>query len=72
MLNSAIKYYDSAIGCAKCRKWPWDQININSDDGVFDGIITLKVRNASFLKELTTKLEKIKAITSITRTYKHN
>jgi len=47
-------------------------ININSGDGVFDGIITLKVRNASFLKELTTKLEKIKAITSITRTYKHN
>ena len=47
-------------------------INITSDDGVFDGIITLKVRNVSFLKELTTKLEKIKAITSITRTYKHN
>ena len=47
-------------------------ININSDDGIFDGMITLKVRNASFLKELTTKLEKIKAITSITRTYKHS
>ena len=47
-------------------------INITSDDGVFDGIITLKVRNVSFLKELTTKLKKIKAITSITRTYKHN
>ena len=47
-------------------------INITSGDGVFEGIITLKVRNVSFLKELTTKLEKIKAITSITRTYKHN
>jgi guanosine-3',5'-bis(diphosphate) 3'-pyrophosphohydrolase len=47
-------------------------INITSDDGVFDGIITLKVRNVSFLKELTAKLKKIKAITSITRTYKHN
>jgi len=47
-------------------------INITSDDGVFEGIITLKVRNVSFLKELTAKLEKIKAITSITRTYKHN
>ncbi len=47
-------------------------ININSNDGVFEGSITLKVHNSSFLKELTDKLEKIKAITSITRTYKHN
>jgi len=47
-------------------------INITSHDGVFEGIISLKVHNVSFLKELTTKLEKIKAITSITRTYKHN
>ena len=46
-------------------------ININSNDGIFEGIITLKVRNASFLKALTTKLKKIKAISSITRTYKH-
>jgi len=47
-------------------------INITSDDGVFEGIITLKVRNVSFLKELTTKLKKIKTITSIIRTYKHD
>ncbi|MDC0249310.1 RelA/SpoT family protein [Flavobacteriales bacterium] len=47
-------------------------INITSNDGIFEGIITLKVRNVSFLKELTSKLEKIKAITSITRTYKHS
>mgnify|MGYP000014598184 CR=1 FL=1 len=47
-------------------------INISSDDGIFEGIITLKVRNVSFLKELTTKLKKLEAITSITRTYKHN
>ena len=47
-------------------------ININSNDGVFEGSITLKVHNSSFLKELTDKLERIKAITSITRTYKHN
>ena len=47
-------------------------INITSNDGVFGGSITLKVHNSSFLKELTDKLEKIKAITSITRTYKHN
>ncbi len=47
-------------------------INISSDDGVFEGIITLKVRNVAFLKELTNKLEKVEAISSITRTYKHN
>jgi len=47
-------------------------INITSNDGVFEGSITLKVHNSSFLKELTDKLERIKAITSITRTYKHN
>ena len=47
-------------------------INITSDDGIFDGIITLKVHNVTFLKELTTKLKRIEAISSITRTYKHN
>jgi len=47
-------------------------INITSNDGIFEGIITLKVRNVAFLKELITKLEKIKAITSITRIYKHS
>ena len=47
-------------------------IDINSDDGIFEGIITLKVHNVSFLNELTNKLEKIKAISSITRTFKHH
>jgi guanosine-3',5'-bis(diphosphate) 3'-pyrophosphohydrolase len=47
-------------------------INITSDDGIFEGVITLKAHNVSFLKELTTKLKKIKAISSITRTYKHH
>jgi GTP pyrophosphokinase len=47
-------------------------INITSDDGVFEGIITLKVHNVAFLKELTAKLQKVEAITSITRTYKHS
>ena len=47
-------------------------INISSNDGVFEGIITLKVHNVSFLKELTIKLKKVEAISSITRTYKHN
>ena len=46
-------------------------INIKSDDGIFEGIITLKVHNVSFLQELTKKLERVKAISSITRTYKH-
>ena len=46
-------------------------INISSNDGIFEGIITLKVHNVTFLKQLTTKLKKIKAISSITRTYKH-
>ena len=47
-------------------------INISSDDGIFEGVITLKAHNVTFLKELTTKLKKIKAISSITRTYKHH
>lgn len=46
-------------------------INISSHDGVFEGVITLKVHNVAFLKELTEKLSKVKAISSITRTYKH-
>jgi len=46
-------------------------INISSSDGIFEGIITLKVHNVSFLKELTEKLGKVEAISSITRTYKH-
>ena len=47
-------------------------INITSDDGIFEGIITLKVHNVTFLQELTKKLKRIKAISSITRTYKHS
>ena len=47
-------------------------INIHTDDGVFDGEITLKVHNEKFLSEITKKLEKIDGIVKITRTYKHN
>ena len=47
-------------------------INISTDDGIFEGIITLKVRNVNFLKALTNKLKKIEGISSIARTYKHN
>ena len=46
-------------------------INISSHDGIFEGVITLKVHNVAFLKELTEKLAKVEAISSITRTYKH-
>jgi GTP pyrophosphokinase len=46
-------------------------INISSYDGIFEGIITIKVHNVTFLKELTDKLGKVEAISSITRTYKH-
>ena len=44
-------------------------MNITTEDGLFEGIITLKVHNVAFLKELTKKLEKVESITSITRTY---
>ena len=47
-------------------------INIHTDDGVFDGEITLKVHNEKFLSEITKKLETIEGIVKITRTYKHN
>ncbi len=46
-------------------------MNITTEEGLFEGIITLKVHNVAFLKELTKKLEKVESITSITRTYKH-
>ena len=46
-------------------------INISTDDGVFDGEITLKVHNEKFLSEITKKLKKIDGIDKITRTYKH-
>ncbi|MEE2931619.1 MAG: bifunctional (p)ppGpp synthetase/guanosine-3',5'-bis(diphosphate) 3'-pyrophosphohydrolase [Bacteroidota bacterium] len=47
-------------------------INISTNDGVFEGEITLKVHNVQFLNSLTKKLQKIESISSITRTYKHN
>ena len=47
-------------------------ININTHDGVFEGEITLKVHNETFLSEITKKLEKIEGIVNISRTYKHS
>lgn len=46
-------------------------ISISSTDGFFEGVITLKIHNASLLKKLTKRLKKIDGISSITRTYKH-
>ena len=47
-------------------------INIYTDDGVFEGEITLKVHNETFLSEITKKIEKIEGIIKISRTYKHS
>ena len=46
-------------------------ININSKDGVFEGEITLFVRNVSVLNSLTEKLQNVDGVTKINRTYKH-
>ena len=46
------------------------EININSQDGIFEGEITLKVHNVSFLDSLMKKLKKIDGLNSIERTYK--
>ena len=47
-------------------------INISTNDGVFEGEITLKVHNDTFLSQITKKLEKIEGIAKISRTYKHS
>jgi GTP pyrophosphokinase len=47
-------------------------INIYTHDGVFEGEITLKVHNETFLSEITKKLEKIEGIVKISRTYKQS
>ena len=47
-------------------------INIYTHDGIFEGEITLKVHNETFLSEITKKLEKIEGIVKISRTYKHS
>ena len=46
-------------------------ININTNDGVFEGKNKKKVHNDTFLNEITKKLEKIEGIVNISRTYKH-
>ena len=46
-------------------------INISSEDGIFEGEITLFVHNVTFLNSLNEKLTKIDGIKEIKRTYKH-
>ena len=47
-------------------------ININSEDGIFEGEITLFVHNVSVLNSLTKKLKNVDGVTHIKRIYKHN
>ena len=47
-------------------------INISSEDGIFEGEITLFIHNVSFLNSLNEKLKKIDGVKEIKRTYKHN
>ena len=46
-------------------------INISSEDGIFEGEITLFVHNVTFLNSLNEKITKIDGIKEIKRTYKH-
>ena len=47
-------------------------ININSEDGIFEGEITLFVHNVNVLNSLTKKLKNVDGVTHIKRIYKHN
>ena len=45
-------------------------VNIESNDGLFEGEITLKIHNVSFLNALIKKLKKIEGVKTIERSYK--
>jgi len=45
-------------------------VNIISNDGLFEGEITLKIHNVSFLNSLIKKLKKIDGLQSVERSYK--
>ena len=45
-------------------------VNIISNDGLFEGEITLKIHNVNFLNSLIKKLKKIDGLQSIERSYK--
>ena len=47
-------------------------ININSSDGVFDGIITVLVLDKKNLTTVINNIEKVKGITSVSRKFKSN
>ena len=45
-------------------------VNIISNDGLFEGEITLKIHNVSFLNSLIKKLKTIEGLKTIRRSYK--
>ena len=45
-------------------------IHINSKDGIFEGEITLFVKNVDVLNHLIEKLRNVDGVTQIKRTYK--
>ncbi len=46
-------------------------LNISSNDGVFEGNITLSVKNKSQLQKLSDSIKKIKGVNNVERIYKH-
>jgi len=46
-------------------------LNISGHDGVFEGSITVSVKNKSQLEKLSDSIKKIEGIDSVDRTYKH-
>ena len=46
-------------------------LNISSNDGVFEGKITVSVKNKSQLQKLSDSIKKIKGVNNVERIYKH-
>ncbi|SNR33098.1 GTP pyrophosphokinase [Lutibacter agarilyticus] len=46
-------------------------LNISSNDGVFEGKITVSVKNKSQLEKLSDSIKKIKGVNNVERIYKH-
>jgi GTP pyrophosphokinase len=46
-------------------------LNISSNHGVFEGKITLSVKNKSQLQKLSDNIKQIKGVNNVERIYKH-
>jgi GTP pyrophosphokinase len=46
-------------------------LNISGHDGIFEGSITVSIRNNSQLKKLSDSIKKIEGIETVDRIYKH-